>query len=69
MWAHDHRRASVAEALGRHDRRRERHLRAVDDPVEVSEPGRLDLGPGDYDVDTPDLAARYAVDDEQEAGA
>ena len=70
VWADDHRRASVAEALGRHDRRRDRHLRAVtDDHVDVSEPARLDLGPGDFDVDAPDLAARYAVDDEQGAGA
>ncbi len=44
----DHRRASVAEALGRHDRRRDRHLRAVTDqtaePDEKSGPVRLDLG-------------------------
>ncbi len=71
VWADDHRRASVAEALGRHDRRRDRHLRAVtDQPVdEANEPGRLDLGPGDFDVAELDLAARYSIDDEQEAGA
>lgn len=69
VWADDHRRASVAEALGRHDRRRDRHLRAVTDEPVDSEPARLDLGPGDFDVDAPDLAARYAVDDEQGAGA
>ena len=69
VWADDHRRASVAEALGRHDRRRDRHLRAVTDEPTVAEPARLDLGPGDFDVDAPDLAARYAVDDEQGAGA
>lgn len=70
VWADDHRRASVAEALGRHDRRRDRHLRAVTDepPEEPSGQGRLDLGPGDFDVDTPDLAERYAAEDE-EAGA
>ena len=66
MWADDHRRPSVAEALGRHDRRRQRHLRAVtDEPAdETSEPTRLDPGPGDFDVDAPDLAARYAIDEE-----
>jgi transposase len=74
VWADDHRRASITEALGRHERRRQRHLHAVDNPVESGEgpggPGRLDLGPGDYDVDRPDLAARYRVDGDQEgAGA
>lgn len=62
VWADDHRRASVAEALGRHDRR-QRHLRAVADEPTVDTP-RLDLGPGDFDVDAPDLAARYAIDEE-----
>jgi transposase len=62
VWARDHRQAAVAEALGRHDRRR-RHLRAVDDPVETTGPARLDLGPGDFDVDAPDLAARYTLDE------
>lgn len=70
VWADDHRKASIAEALGRHDRRRQRHLRSVDDiPVELTSAGRLDLGPGDYDVDTPDLTERYAIDDEEGAGA
>ncbi len=71
VWADDHRRASIAEALGRHHRRRDRHLRAVSDqPVETVEQGRLDLGPGDYDIDAPDLAERYSVDDNNEgAGA
>jgi transposase len=68
VWAEDHQRASVAEALGRHDRRR-RHLRAIDDPVGLAAPVRLDLGPGDFDVDAPDLAARYTLDNEQGAGA
>lgn len=67
VWAVDHRQASIAEALGRHDRRRQRHLRAVNNP-EPPATGRLDLGPGDFDVDAPDLAERYGVDDE-EAGA
>jgi hypothetical protein len=68
VWANDHRRASVAEALGRHERRRQRHLRAVTDTPEPDPaPGRLDLGPGDYDVDDVDLAVRYRIDNE--AGA
>ena len=67
VWAEDHRRASVAEALGRHERRRQRHLRAVTDEA-VVEQGRLELGAGDFDVDEPDLG-RYAIDNEQEAGA
>lgn len=69
VWAEDHRQASVAEALGRHDRRQRRHLRAVEDPVGPPEPARLDLGPGDFDVEVPDLAARYPLDNEQGAGA
>jgi len=69
VWADDHRRASVAEALGRHDRRRDRHLRAVTDQAETLKQSRLDLGPGDYDVDTPDLAVRYATNENEEAGA
>ena len=66
VWAEDHRRASVAEALGRHERRRQRHLRAVADEPIVTQ-GRLELGAGDFDVDEPDLG-RYVIDDE-EAGA
>jgi hypothetical protein len=66
----EHRRASVAEALSRHDRSR-RHLHAVtndtDEPVAEGQ-GRLNLGDGDYDVEVPDLAARYSISD-QETGA
>jgi hypothetical protein len=70
VWADEHRRASVAEALGRHERRRQRHLHAVtDDTVKpTATQGRLDLGVGDYDVEAPDLAARYTIND-QETGA
>ena len=43
VWADDHRRASVAEALGRHDRRRDRHLRAVaDQPADDHETSQHD---------------------------
>jgi hypothetical protein len=69
VWADEHRRASITEALGRHDRHR-RHLHAVtDDNVEpAATQGRLDLGDGNYDVEVPDLAARYSISD-QETGA
>lgn len=61
VWTDDHRRAAVAEALSRHDRPR-RHLRAVTDTAPV-ETVRLDLGAGDFDVEAPDLAGRYSVND------
>ena len=64
VWADDHRRATVAEALSRHDRHPRRHLRAVTDTPPV-EPERLDLGAGDFDIEAPDLARRYAIDDER----
>ena len=63
VWADDHRRAAVAEALSRHHRPR-RHLRAVTDAPAV-EAARLDLGTGDFDIEAPDLADRYAIDDEE----
>lgn len=53
QWAPDHRAATEAIALGRHDR----HLRTVAD-VEVPVAGAvtdLALGEGNYDVDEPDL--------------
>lgn len=63
VWTDEHRRAAVAEALGRHDRP-QRHLRAVTEPVPTPQQGRLELGTGDFDVDTVDLAARYGLDEE-----
>lgn len=63
VWAQDHRRAAVVEALSRHDRPR-RHLRAVTDDTAV-EAARLDLGAGDFDIEAPDLAGRYTIDDER----
>ena len=52
QWLPEHRAAAEAIALGRHGR----HLRPVgeDGPVAAAVVG-LDLGDGDYDVDTPDL--------------
>ncbi len=64
VWADDHRRAAVAEALSRHDRHPRRHLRAVTDTAAV-EPERLDLGAGDFDIEAPDLAGRYTIDGEE----
>ena len=63
VWAHDHRRAAAAEALSRHHRPR-RHLRAVNDAPAV-EAARLDLGAGDFDIEAPNLADRYAINDEE----
>ena len=64
VWADDHRRAGVAEALSRHDRHPRRHLRAVTDDT-AAEAVRLDLGAGDFDIEAPDLVDRYAIDDQQ----
>ena len=64
VWADDHRRAAVAEALNRHDQRPRRHLRAVND-TPAAERARLDLGTGDFDIEAPDLAGRYAIDDQE----
>jgi transposase len=65
VWDARHRQAAERDAL---DRRPRRHLRAVPEPAPASPPRqeRLDLGPGDFDVAVPDLAARYGLG---EAGA
>ena len=62
VWAHAHRSAAIAEALRGHDRRPQRHLRAVNDDA-AAEAARLDLGVGDFDIEAPNLADRYAIDD------
>jgi transposase len=56
VWDPAHRAAAEAIALGRH--RPALHLvpPAADEPAPA---GRLVLGDGDYDVEAPDLAARY----------
>lgn len=64
VWDPAHQQAATDEALGR----RQRHLHAVPPPAPAAPPGRLDLGAGDFDVETPDLAARYNTD-QQGAGA
>jgi hypothetical protein len=54
QWLPEHRIAAEAIAMGRH-----RHLRAVADTAVMVTQGSvvgLELGDGDYDVDTPDLA-------------
>jgi hypothetical protein len=53
QWLPEHRAAGEAIALGRHGR----HLRPVDDIIDEtpSAVAMLELGDGDYDVDTPDL--------------
>jgi transposase len=59
VWDPAHRAAVERLALGR--RRPGRHLRAVADPLPPCT-AELELGPGDYQVATPDLAARYDLD-------
>jgi hypothetical protein len=58
-WDPAHRAALERLAVGR--RRPARHLRAVADPLPPCT-AELDLGPGDYQVATPDLAVRYDLD-------
>jgi transposase len=58
-WDPAHRAALERLALGRH--RPARHLRAVADPPPPCT-AELELGPGDYQVATPDLAVRYDLD-------
>jgi transposase len=57
VWDPAHRAAAEAIALGRS----RPVLRVVPPPAEPEPPpaGRLELGDGDYDVDAPDLEARY----------
>jgi hypothetical protein len=57
-WDPTHRAAVERQALGRH--RPARHLRSVTDPPPCT--AELELGPGDYQVATPDLAIRYDLD-------
>jgi transposase len=67
VWDTAHRQAAENEAL---DRRPRRHLQVVPEPEPTPPPRqqRLELGPGDFDVELPDLAARYGRD-QQGAGA
>jgi transposase len=60
VWDSAHRRAAEDEALARRPRR---HLQAVPEPEPDTAPERLDLGPGDFDVEVPDLAARYNLEE------
>jgi len=57
VWDPAHRAAAEAMALGRH----RPNLALVAPPDEPRSAGRLELGEGDYDVDAPDLEARYGV--------
>jgi hypothetical protein len=59
VWDPAHRAALERLVLGR--RRPGRHLRAVGDPPPPCT-ADLELGPGDYQVATPDLAVRYDLD-------
>jgi len=70
VWDPAHRADAEDQALARRPRR---HLHAVADDDVADEPAgrRLELPGGDYDVDAPDLAARYGIVGELdgEAGA
>ena len=57
VWQPEHHAAAQAVALGRHHSHDERHLQLVASTGPVQP--RLELGEGDYDVETPDLDARY----------
>ena len=59
VWDRAHRAAAEAIALGRS--RPALHVVVPPEPDRHAEPGRLDLGAGDYDVDGLDLAARYGA--------
>jgi hypothetical protein len=59
VWVPAHRAALERLALAR--RRPGRHLRMVADPPPPCT-AELELGPGDYQVATPDLAVRYDLD-------
>ena len=65
VWDPTHRRSAEDQAL----RRTARHLRVVvneEDPDPPPPSQRLELGDGDYDIEVPDLAARYHLDDNDE---
>jgi transposase len=64
LWDPAHRAALERLALGR--RRLGHHLRAVAEPPPPCA-ADLELGPGDYQVATPDLAARYDLDGGEDA--
>jgi hypothetical protein len=59
VWDPAHR--AAVERLALHRRRPARHLHAVADPPPPCA-AELELGPGDYQVATPDLATRYDLD-------
>lgn len=64
VWDPDHLKVASAEAM---DTTRPRLTVIVDHDAPEPDPGpvgRLDLGDGDYDVEAPDLADRYRLDEE-----
>lgn len=61
VWDPAHRAEAERIALTRHQQPR-RHLRAVDGDAGPDGPAGPALPPGDFDVDTPDLDARYGLD-------
>jgi len=61
VWDPEHHAAAQAIALGRHRDRDERHLTLVASTTDTTTVPRLELGGGDYDVEVPDLDARYSI--------
>lgn len=61
VWDPAHRAATEAIALAGRPAQGDRHLRVLPLPTPVEQ---LELGDGDYDVDTPDLDTRYGIDGE-----
>ncbi|MGE0000432.1 MAG: IS21 family transposase [Ilumatobacteraceae bacterium] len=61
VWDPEHHAAAQAIALGHHRDREERHLTLVASTTGSPVVSRLELGDGDYDVEVPDLDARYSI--------
>ena len=62
VWDPDHLKVASAEAMST---TRPRLTLITDQDAPEPEPvGRLDLGDDDYDVEVPDLAVRYRLDEE-----
>ena len=61
IWLPEHRAQNETAAMAGRPKHDGRHLHLVA-PATDAAPEQLELGDGDYDVDTPDLAERYGID-------
>jgi len=61
VWRPEHRAATEAIALASRPTTATRHLHLVDPPAAEAVGEQLELGDGDFDVDPPDLDARYGI--------